>query len=61
MKAEVDKLDINKLTNFPTSLKNLKTKGDDSDGGKLKTVPVDLKILSHAVDNEVLKTQNSAS
>ena len=26
LKAEVDKLDINKLTNVPTSLNNLKTK-----------------------------------
>ena len=26
MKAEVDKLDINKLTNVPTSLNNLKAK-----------------------------------
>ena len=42
-KAEVDKLDINKLVNVPTSLNNLKTKVDDLDVGKLKTVPVDLK------------------
>ena len=33
LKVEVDKLDIIKLTNFPT---NLKTKGDDLDVGKLK-------------------------
>ena len=43
LKAEVDKLDINKLTNVPTSLNNLKTKVDDLDVGKLKTVPVELK------------------
>ena len=55
MKAEVDKLDINKLTNVPTSLNNLKTKIDDLDVGKLKTVPVDLKKLSDVVDNEVAK------
>ena len=55
MKAEVDKLDINKLTNVPTSLKNLKTIVDDLDVGKLKTVPVDLKKLIDVVDNEVLK------
>ena len=42
MKSEVDKLDINKLTNVPTSLNNL-------------TVAVDLKKLSHIVDNEVAK------
>ena len=46
MKAEVDKLGINKLVNVPTSLNNLKTKVDDLDVGKLKTVPVDLKKLS---------------
>ena len=55
MNAEVDKLDINKLTNVPTSLNNLKTKVDDLDVGKLKTVPVDLKKLIDVVDNEVLK------
>ena len=42
MKAAVDKLDNNKLTNVPTSLNNLKIKVDDLDVGKLKTVPVDL-------------------
>ena len=55
LKAEVDKLDIKKLVNVPTSLNNLKIKVDDFDVGKLKTVPVDLKKLSDAVDNEVLK------
>ena len=55
LKAEVDKLDINKLTNVPTSLNNLKTKVDDLDVDKLKTVPVDLKKLSNVVDNEVVK------
>ena len=53
LKAEVDKLDINKPTNVPISLNNLKTKVDDLDVGKLKTVPVDLKKLSDLVDNEV--------
>ena len=52
MKDEVDKLDINKLVNVPTSLNNLKTKVDDLDVGKLKTVPADLKKLSDVVDNE---------
>ena len=55
LKAEVDKLDINKLVNIPTSLNNLKTKVDDLDVGKLKTVPVDFKKLSDVVDNEVVK------
>ena len=52
MKVEVDKLDINKLVNVPTSVNNLKTKVDDLDVGKLKTAPVD---LSDVVDNEVVK------
>ena len=33
LKAEIYKLDINKLNNVPTSLNNLKTKVDDSDVG----------------------------
>ena len=37
------------------SLNNLKTKVDDLDVGKLKTVPIDLKKLSDVEDNEVLK------
>ena len=40
---------------FPTSLNNLKTKIDDLDVIKLKTVPVDFKKLSGEVDNEVIK------
>ena len=55
MKAEVDKLDINKLINVLTSLNNLKTKVKDLDFGKLKTVPVDLKKLSDVADNEIVK------
>ena len=55
LKAEVDKLHINKLVNVPTILNNLKTKVDDLDAGKLKIVPVDLKKLSGIVDNEVVK------
>ena len=37
LKAEVDKQDINELTNAPTTLNNLKTKVNDLDAGKLKT------------------------
>ena len=55
MKAEDDKVDINKLIDVPISLNNLKIKVDDLDVGKLKTVPVDLKKLSDVVDNEVVK------
>ena len=55
MKDEVDKLDINKLTNVSTSLYNLKTKIDDIDVGKLNPVPEDLKKLNDVVLNEVVK------
>ena len=55
LKAEVDKLDINKMTNVSTSLNNLKTKVDDLDIGKLKTAPVDLKKLSNVLDNKIVK------
>ena len=55
MKAEVNKLHINKLVNVPTGLNNLKTKINDLDVVKLKTVSVDLKKLSDAVDNKVVK------
>ena len=55
LKVEVNKLDINKLVNFPTGLNDLKTKIDDSDADKLKTVPVDLKKLSDAVSKKVIK------
>ena len=55
LKAEVDKLNINKLFSIPTSLNNLKTKVDDLDVGKLKTVLEDLKQLSDVRDNEVVK------
>ena len=44
MKAEVDKLDINKLVNVLTSADNSKTKVDDLDVGILKTVPIDFKL-----------------
>ena len=36
-------------------MNNFKTRVDDLDVGKLKTVPVDLKKLSDAADNEVIK------
>ena len=55
MKAEVDKLDINKLVNGPNSLNNLKTKIDNLNIGKLKAVPVNLKKISDVVDNEFVK------
>ena len=55
MKAEVDKLNINKLFNVVTSLNNLKAKVDDLHLGKFKTVLVDVTMLSDVVDNKVVK------
>ena len=57
LKAEIAKLDINKLVNVPTSLNNLKTKVADLDVGKLKSLPVDFTKLSDAVDNKVVKNK----
>ena len=54
MKAEIEKLDINKLAIVPTSLNNLKININDLDVGKLKTVRVDLKKLSDVVSKEVV-------
>ena len=57
MKAKVDKLDINKLTNVPN---NLKPKVNYLDVGMLKTVPVDLKKISDVVvDNDIVKNTKS--
>ena len=52
----MDKLDIKKLVNVPSSLINLKTKVDNLDVGKLKTVSLDLKKLCDIVNNEVAKS-----
>ena len=51
--TEVEKLDSNKLNNNSTGLNNLKTKVNDLDVVKMKTVPVDLKKLSDLLDNEI--------
>ena len=59
LKFEVDKQDINKLTNVLTILNNLKIKLDNLDVGKWETVPVDLKKLSDIVDNEVVKNKDT--
>ena len=59
MKAEVGKqLDINKLSNVPTSLNNSRTEVDDLDVAILKILLVDLKTLSDVVDNKLLKKKN---
>ena len=40
LKAEIDKVDINKLFNVPTRVNDLQTKVDDLGVDKLKNVPV---------------------
>ena len=55
MKAEFEKLGINKLFNVPSGFNNLKAKVDDLDAGKLKTVPIDLNELSGVVSYKVVK------
>ena len=55
LKAQFDKLDINRQVNVPIKLNNVKTNVYDLDAGKLKTVPLGLKKLSGVVDNEVIK------
>ena len=43
------------MVDFPSGFNNLKTKVNDLDAGKLKTVPVDLKKLNDATSKEVAK------
>ena len=58
LKAEIEKLDIYKLVNVPTSFNNLKVKVDDLDIDKLKIVTIDSKKLSSIVDDDVVKNHN---
>ena len=55
LKAEFDKLDIDKLKNVQTNLSNLKSKLDKIDIGKLETTPVDSSKLNNIVKNDVVK------
>ena len=55
LKAEVDILDTANLSNVPTSLNNFKTRVDDLDVGKLKTILVDFKKFSELVRKEAAK------
>ena len=55
LKFNVDKLDIDKLKNVPTSLSNLKSKVDKLDLYKLLTVPVNLSKLMDVAKNDVIK------
>ena len=41
LKAEVDKIDVDKLKTVPDDLSNLKSKVDKLNIGKLETTPVD--------------------
>ena len=52
MKAEVEKLDINRFVNVLTGLNDLKTKVDELDVAELETLPVDLKKLKDVVDKK---------
>ena len=58
LKAEVDKLDIDKLKSVPTNLSYLKSKVDKLDIGKLETTSVDLNKLSNVVKMMLLKRLN---
>ena len=54
LKAEVDKLDIDKLKSLPNNLSILKTKLDKLDIDKSAPAPTDLSKLSNVVKNEVV-------
>ena len=45
------------MFNNLNSLNILKTKADDSDVGKLKTVPIDMKKVSDVIDNDVVENK----
>ena len=55
LKAEVDILDTANLSNVQTSLNNFKTRADDLDAGKLKTILEDFKKLSELLRKEAAK------
>ena len=59
LKVEADKLDITKLVNVSTGLNILKTKADDLEVDKFKTVLVDLKKLRYVVSKKVAKNIKS--
>ena len=61
MKAEVDKLDINRLVNVPSGLNKLEPKVDDLDVGELKAVPIELSgyILGIKFDKDALDVKQN--
>ena len=55
LKAEIDKLDVDKLQNIPTNLSNSKSKVDKLDVDKLVPVLVDLSYISNVAKNDIVK------
>ena len=55
LKAEIDKIDVDKLKAVPDDLSNLKSKVDKMDIGKLEFTSVDLSKLRNVVKNDVVK------
>ena len=55
VETEVDKLNIARLINVPSSLNNLTIEVDNLSLDEWKTVTINLKKLSHVVDNQVVK------
>ena len=57
LKSNVEKLDIDKLSNVPPNLSNLTNKVDKLDADNLVLVIVDLIKLSNLVKNDVVKRE----
>ena len=55
LKPDVDKLDIDKLKNVPSTLSSLKSKASKLDVDKLVPVPADLTKLGVAAKNDIVK------
>ena len=55
LKAEIDKLGVDKLKNIPTNLSNSKSKVDKLDIDKLVPALVDLSNISNVAKNDVVK------
>ena len=55
LKSDVDKLDVDKLKNVPTNLRNLKSMVDKLDVDKLVPDFIDLSKLSDVVKYDVVK------
>ena len=49
------KSDVDKLEKFPNGLNSLKSKVDELDVDKMRSVPVDLSKLTNAVNNDLIK------